>query len=189
MSEARWVRLAAVAGVAFVGLIVVAGPILSSSKPALSASGQTIFDYVSAHRSHLKLSAALAALAMTAFTLWLSGLFGFLRRATGGYSGPAVAAVAGGVLAASTGVASSAIKAATASKIGEIGPGSVHIFYTLVQFTNGGVLFGLTVVIAITAVATFASPLVGRWFALLSAILVVGSVLGAASIAYANSAA
>jgi hypothetical protein len=99
-----------------------------------------------------------------------------------------VTAVAGGVLAGSTGVASAAIKAATACQIDAIGPGGVRVFYTLVRFTNGGVLFGLTVVIGITAVATFASPLVGRWFPLLSAVLAVGSLLGAASVAYANSA-
>jgi len=175
-------------GCFFAALIIVAGPVLSGSSPTLSASGQTIFDFVSAHRSHLKISAALAALAMTFFLLWLSGLFGLLRQATGGYPTPAVAAVAGGVLAASTGLGSAAVKAALACQIGEIGPGSARSVYTLVRFTNGGVLFGLMLVIGVTAVATYASPLVGRWFSLLSAALVVGSLVGAASIAYANSA-
>lgn len=180
MTEAKWVRLAALAGGAATVLIAIAGPILSRSHPAASAPGQTIFDFVSSHRSHLQLSAALAALAMTALMLWLSGLFGALRRAPGGSPALAVAAVAGGVLAGSTGIASAALKAATACQIDSIGAGSVRIFYTLVLATNGGVLLGLTVVIFTTAVATLA----GRWFTLLSAILAVGSLVGAMSIAY-----
>lgn len=186
MTEARWIRVATAAGVAFAALIVVAGPILSRSTPPLSASGQTIFDFVSAHHSRLQLSAGLGALAMAVLIVWLSALFGVLRQVAGAYPGLAVSAVAGGVLAASTGVASAALKAATAAEIDEIGPGSARVFSALVRFTNGGVLFGLAVVIGVTAVATFGSVVVGRWLAPVSAVLAAGSLLGAASIADAS---
>ena len=157
MSEARWIRVAGVAGAAFAILILVAGPVLGRSSPGLSASGQTTFDYIRAHRSDIQLSAAAGALATVALVIWLSGLFGALRRTTDGYPGLAIAAVAGGVLAASTSLVSQAIKATTACQITEIGPRNVHVFYTLVKFTNGGVLFGLTVVIGLTAVAALGS--------------------------------
>ena len=188
MSEARWIRVAGVAGAAFAILILVAGPVLGRSSPGLSASGQTTFDYIRAHRSDIKLSAAAGALATVALVIWLSGLFGALRRTTDGYPGLAIAAVAGGVLAASTSLVSQAIKATTACQITEIGPRNVHVFYTLVKFTNGGVLFGLTVVIGLTAVAALGSSMWGRWFAILSCVLAVGSLLGAASTTYAASA-
>ena len=185
MSEARWIRLTAIAGAVFAALILVAGPVLGRSSPNLSASAQTMFEYVRGHRSQIQLSAALGALAAGAFVIWLSGLFAVLRHATGGYPGLAIAAVAGGVLAASTSVASQAIKAVTACQITQIGPRNIEVFYTLVKFTNGGVLIGLTVVIAMTAAATLSSSMAGRWFAILSCILAVGSLVGAASVAYA----
>lgn len=188
MTEATWIRLAAVAGAVFALLILVAGPVLGRSSPDLSASGQTTFDFIRGHRSDIQLSAALGALATGALVIWLSGLFGALRHATGGYPGLAVAAVAGGMLAASTSLVSQAIKATTACQITEIGPRNVHVFYTLVKFTNGGVLIGLTVVISMTAAATLANSMAGRWFAILSCVLAVGSLLGAASLAYAGAA-
>ena len=113
---------------------------------------------------------------MTALMFWLSGLFGALRPTPG----LATAAVAGGVLAGSTGITSAALKAATACQIDSIGPSGVRVFYTLVLATNGGALLGLAVVIATTALASLA----GRWFTLLSAVLTVGSLVGAMSIAY-----
>lgn len=188
MTEAMWIRVAAVAGAVFFILILVAGPVLGRSSPDLSASGQTTFDFVRGHRSDIQLSAALGALAMGAFVIWLSGLFGALRHATGGYPGLAIAAVAGGVLAASTSVVSQAIKATTACQVTEIGPRNIHVFYTVVRFTNGGVLIGLAVVVGTTAAAALSNPIAGRWFAILSCVLAVGSLLGAASATYAGTA-
>lgn len=188
MSEARWIRVAAVAGAAFAVLILVAGPVLGRSSPNLSASGQTTFDYVRAHRSSIQLSAALGALGTGAFVIWLSGLFGALRHTTEGFPGLAIAAVAGGVLAASTSIVSQAIKATTACQIAEIGPHNVHVWFALVKFSNGGVLIGLTVVIGLTAAAALDTAMVARWFAILSCVLAVGSLLGAASATYAATA-
>jgi hypothetical protein len=188
MTEARWIRLAAVAGAVFALLILVAGPVLGRSSPNLSASGQTTFDFIRGHRTDIQLTALLGALAMGAFVIWLSGLFGALRHTTDGYPGLAVAAVGGGALAASTSVVSQAIKATTACQITAIGPRNVQVFYTLVKFTNGGVLVGLTVVIGMTAAACLSSSMAGRWFVILSCVLAVGSLLGATSVAYAGSA-
>jgi hypothetical protein len=177
MTETRWIRLAAVAGAVFALLILVAGPVLGRSSPNLSASGQTTFDFVRGHRTDIQLSALLGALAMGAFVIWLSGLFGALRHTTDGYPGLAVAAVGGGALAASTSVVSQAIKATTACQVTAIGPRNVQVFYTLVKFTNGGVLVGLTVVIGMTAAACLSSSMAGRWFVILSCVLAVGSLL------------
>jgi len=188
MTDAKWVRLAAVAGVVFVILIVVQGPVLNGNSPKLTDSTQTVFNYFNAHHSRIKLSAALYAAAMSAILFWLPGLYGTLRRAMGN-AGLALAAAAGTVLAAAMSVATAAIEATLACQVGELGPSLARVFYTLELFTQGGILFGLLVAIGSTAAVSLQTGLFGRWFGLLSLLLAVGSLLGGSGLAYANNTA
>ena len=189
MSDVRWVRLAAVAGMVFAVLIIVQGPVLGASSPQLTASAQKVFSYFSAHHSRIKLSAALYALAMAAVLFWLPGLYSVLRRAVSGYSGLAISAGAGIVLAAAMTVATAAIRATLACQVDALGPSLARVFYTLQLFTQGGILVGLLVAIGSTAAVSLQTRLYGRWFGLLSLALAIASVLAVSSLAYANNTA
>jgi len=113
--------LTAVAGVLFVILIIVQGPVLGGRAPSLTSAPQKFFDYFDKHRGTVKASAALYGLAMSAVLVWATGLFCTLRKAEGGKAGLAVTALAGSVLAAAITVVSAAIEAATASRVGDLG--------------------------------------------------------------------
>jgi hypothetical protein len=189
MRAQAWVRVAAVAGALFFVLIVVQGPVLSSGPPALTDSTQKVYAYFSAHHSHLKLAAACYALAMSAILCWLPAFYGVLRRAMDEFAGLALGAAAGIVLAAAMSVSTAAIEATIACRFGEIDPSLTRVLYTLQQFTQGGILFGLLVAVGLAGVVSLQTGLFGRWFALSSLVLAVVSLAGGSAIAYANSTA
>ena len=186
MADTKWVRIAALAGLVFVVLIIVSGPVLHNSTPNITDSAQKIFDSFKNHQRNIKASAALSGLAMSAVLIWASGLFHALRRAGGGNAGLAVTALGGVALAAAMTVTSAAIGAATALRIHDLGPVGARFYFTLQQFTQGGTLFGLLVVVGATAAVCLRTGLFARWFAVVSVILAVGSIAGAFSIAYAS---
>jgi hypothetical protein len=188
MKEAKWVRLTAVAGLIFFVLILVQGFALQGNSPTATDSAQKIFNYFKDHPGNLKASAALAGFAMSAVLVWAAGLFGALRRAEGGTSGLAVAAFGGVVLAAASTVAASTIQATVALRIKDLGPSGARFFYTLWQFTSASILLGLLVTIGVTALVCLSTGLFARWFAVVSAVLAVLSIVGAVGIAYVNGA-
>ena len=79
MTDTKWVRWAAVAGVVFFVLILVSGPVLLGSGPTLTDSASKVFSYFVNHQSSLKASAALWGLAMSAALVWAAALFSALR--------------------------------------------------------------------------------------------------------------
>jgi hypothetical protein len=189
MNDRLWVRLAAVAGVVFVILIIVQGPVLDANPPTLSDSAQKVFAYFSAHHARIKLSAAFYALAMSAVLFWIPALYGVLRRAMSGFGGLAIGAAAGTVLAAAMTVSTAAIEATLACRVGELGPTLARVLYTLQNFTQGGILFGLAVMLGCSAAVSLQSGLFGRWFGPLSVVLAVASIVGGSAVAYANNTA
>jgi hypothetical protein len=185
MNDTKLVRLAALAGVAFFVLIVVQGPVLQGSTPTLTDSTTKIVNYFKNHQSDIKVAAVLYGLAMSAVLVWVSGASRALRKAEGG-PGLTITAVAGVGLAAAMSVVSAALEAATALRVHDLGPGGTRTLFTLQQFTQAGILFGLLVLIAATAAISMQHGLFGRWLNLASIVLVLVSVAGAIGIGSAS---
>jgi hypothetical protein len=181
------VRLAALAGAIFFALMVVQANFRSGA-PSATDSGEKIFRYVTAHADRLQLGAVLLGLAMSAAIVWLSGLFRVLRRAESGTPAVAVAALAGGVLAAASTVVSALIEGTMATRIDDLGPAGVRVWWTLFLLSIGATLLGLFVLIGATAIISLQTPLFGRWFDVASVVLALASLVGAFAIGYATTA-
>ena len=185
VDDKKVVRLTALAGVLFVVLIIVQGPVLTPSLK-VTDSAQKIFNSIRSHQTDFKASAALYGLAMSAVLIWAAGLFRVLRKAEGGAAGLAASALGGVALAAAMSVVAAATEATTALRINDLGPGGARFYYTLSQFTQGGILFGLLVVVGATALVSLRTGLFARWFGAVSVVLVIASVVGAFGVAYAS---
>jgi hypothetical protein len=188
MKDAKSVRLCALAGLAFFVLIVVSGPILQTSMPSLTDSSGKIFRYLSTHVGKQKASGALAAFAMAAVLVWLAGHFSSLRKAEGGRSGFAVAALGGGILASAATVFSAAIQAATALRIHDIGLGGARLWFTITTFAGATPIVGLTILVGASAVVFLNNGMYARWFAWASGALAVVDLVGILAIAYGSNA-
>ena len=128
----------------------------------------------------------LYGLAMPAALLFLSGLYRALREAEGGKAGLAVAALAGGVLAAASTVTGALILGVTATRIADIGPASSRLWWTMFQMSFGATLLGLLLAIGTTAIVSLETKLFPSWFAVASVILALLSIVGAFTIGYAT---
>ncbi len=186
MDEKAWVRLAAAAGLVFVVLIIVQGPVLQSASASTTDSATKTFNFFRDHQSDVKAASLLLGLAMAAALVWSSVHFRALRKAEGGQSGLAVAALGGVVLATAMSVTAAATNAATALRIHDLGPTGAHFYNILVSFLFAGVLIGLGVLTGATAIIILRTGVFHRWSGFLSIILAVGSFVGATGIAYAN---
>jgi hypothetical protein len=186
MDEAKWVRLAAAAGLIFVVLIIVQGPVLQSSSPSTTDSAAKAFNFFKNHQSDIKASSFLLGLAMSAVLIWASVHFRALRKAEGGHAGLAVAALGGVVLATAMSVTSAATNAAAALRINDLGQSGAHFYFVLTSFLSAGILFGLAVLVGATSVVVFRTGVFHRWSGYLSLILAIGSFIGATGVAYAN---
>jgi hypothetical protein len=178
------VRLAALAGVAFFALMV-AWASTRGGAPSATDSGQKIYDYVADHDGRLQLGAALLSLAMSAALVWLSGLYRVLRRAEGGVPAFAVAALAGGVLAAASTVIGALIQGTLATRIDDLDPAGARVLWTMLLLSTGAMLVGLLVTIGVTAIVGLRTTLFRRWFAVAGVVLTLASLVGAFTIGYA----
>ena len=188
MTEAKSVRLCALAGLAFFVLIVVGGPILQGGSPSATDSAAKIFHYISTHVGKLKASGAVFSFAMAAVLVWLAAHFSSLRKAEGGRSGFAVAALAGGILATAAQVINSAVVAVMALRIHDLGPSGAHFFWTFQLFLGGALVTGLTILVGASALVFLNTGMYPRWFAWASGALAVVDLVGILAIAYANGA-
>ena len=179
------VRLAALGGAAFFALFLTfAG--LTSGTPSISDSGPYTFNYLSSHEGRIRLAAVLFGLAMPAALLAVSGLFRALREAEGGKPGLAIAALAGGVLAAASTVTGALIMGVTATRIVEIGPGGARLWWSMCLMSYGAVLLGLLLLIGVTAIVSLETELFPGWFGVASVVLALVSIVGAFTIGYAT---
>ena len=183
MSEDRWARVAAAAGVLFVILVFVSG-LVAGSPPKLSDSPAKIFRYFSNHHGSIQLGSFLGGLAVIPGFVWLSALWRRLRAAEDGRS--AVIAVAGLVFAGALAGIAAAVQAATAVQIQSLGPGGAKFFFTLSTFIGGGTAFGVAVLVGATAAAALRSHAFPQWFGVVSAVLAVVWVVAGLSSVYAG---
>jgi hypothetical protein len=179
------IQLAAIGGVIFFALVV-AFATMTNGSPAATDSARKTFDYVSVHDTRLQFAAVLLALAMSAVLLFLSGLFRAVREAEGGKAGLAVAVLGGGVLAASSTVTGALILGTTATRIAEIGPGGIRLWWTMFLMSFGATSLGLMLLVGATAIVGLETQLFPRWFALASIVLSAVSLVGAFTIGYAT---
>lgn len=179
-------RLAAVGGAVFFVLILIQAGFRNGA-PSAGDSDQEIFDWVSRHAGRLQLGAVLLGFAMSMALLWLSGMFRTLRRAEGRTPGLAVAALAGGTLAAASTVVGALIEGALATRIDDLGPERVGMWWTMFLMSTGATLLGLMLLIAVTAIVTLRTHVFTRWFAVTSVLLSMVSFVGAVTIGYAGS--
>jgi hypothetical protein len=124
------------------------------------------------------------ALAMPAALLFLSGLFRALRKAEGGASGLAVAALSGGILAAASTLTGALFLGTAAARYVDLGPAGARVFSTMVLCSVGATLTGQMLMIGTTAAVCLQTHLFARWFALASVVPALASVVGAFAIGY-----
>jgi site-specific recombinase len=123
---------------------------------------------------------------MAAALVWLPALYRALRRAEGTQSGLAVAAVAGGALAAASGAMTALIQGTIAVRIDDLGATSVAVWWTMWLRSIGAIVLGLLVGIGVTGIVSLQRHLFARWFAVASVALALVSVVGAFTLGYAG---
>ena len=175
-------RVTAVGGLVFFGLIV-AFIVLTSNTPAATDTRQEVFSYLAKHHDRLQLAAALYGLAMLAALLFLSGLFATLRKAEG-RPRLAVAALAGGIVAAAATITGALVLGTTAARFLDLGPTGARVFWTMFLLSIGATLIGEVLMIGSTAVISLRTGLFSRWFSVASLVLAFASVVGAFTVGY-----
>lgn len=172
-----WVRVTALGGLVFFGLLMVFAA-LTSNSPAATDTRQEFFDYVTLHHDRLQWAAVLYGLAMPAALLFLSGLFAALRKAEGGRARLAVAAMAGGVLAAAATLTGALVLGTVATRFLDLGPDGTRVFWTVWQLSFGAILAGQVLMIGSTAAIGWRGRLFSRWFMIASVVLTLLSGVG-----------
>ncbi|HZC53369.1 MAG TPA: hypothetical protein VE441_12840 [Mycobacterium sp.] len=183
-SGAMWGRVTAVGGLVFFGLFI-GFAALTSNTPAATDSRREVFSYLTQHHDRLQLAAALYGLAMAAALLFLAGLFAMLRKAE---QRPrlAMAALAGGILAAAATVMGALVLGTTANRFLDLGPAGARTFWTMYLLSIGATLLGQVLVIGSTAAVSMRTNLLPRWFTVASVVLALASIVGAFTIGYAT---
>ena len=166
-------RVTAVGGLVFFGLFV-AFCVLTSNTPAATDTRQEVFSYLAKHHDRLQLAAALYGLAMLAALLFLSGLFATLRKAEG-RPRLAVAALAGGIVAAAATITGALVLGTTAARFLDLGPTGARVFWTMFLLSIGATLIGEVLMIGSTAVISLRTGLFSRWFSVASLVLAFAS--------------
>ena len=178
-----WVRVAALAGAAFFGLIVAVGT-LTSGAPAAADPATDVVAFLRDHQSQLQVAAGLLALAMPAALLFLSALYAALVKAEAGTGRLAVAALGGGVLAAASTVGSALLLGATAARFSDLGPATTHFFWSMWLMSIASVLLGQLLLVGATSAVSLRTGLFPRWFGVAGVVLVLASVVGTFAIGY-----
>lgn len=178
-------RLAALGGAVFFALFLSFG-ILTSGTPSATDSGRDTFNYLSAHQGRIQLAAVLLGLSMPAALLLVSGLYRALSKAEAGTPALALAALAGGVLAAASTVTGALVMGTTAARITDIGPAGAHVWWSLYLMSIGATLLGLLLLVGTTAVVSLETGLFARWFGVASIVLALLSIVGVFTIGYAT---
>jgi len=172
-----WVRVTALGGLAFFGLLM-GFAALTSDSPAATDPRLDFFRYAVEHHDRLQWAAVLHALAMPAALLFVSGLFAALRQAEGGRARWAVSAAAGGVLAAAATLTGALVLGTVATRYLDLGPDGTRVFWTMWQLGLGAVLAGQVLMIGSTAAVGWHGRSFPRWFVVVSVVLTVLSGVG-----------
>jgi hypothetical protein len=185
MSESVWTRLAAAAGLVFVGLVIVTRAIAPEA-PSFEASGTELASYYSENRDELQELAYVGALTGIVFIPFLAVLVGAIRRIDGMLAWIVGAA---GIGALAVGFAQNAVTATLAyGAAREADPGLVRTLHDLEAVLSPGIIvFPLALVVAGASVAAIGGGALPRWLGLYGAVLSV-ALLAGGSVLFADGA-
>jgi hypothetical protein len=179
----RWSadRLAALTGIGFVVLFVVAFFVPTKPPDSTDPNSEWVAYVVHHHRSVL-VSAVLFG-AATMFLIWFSASLAQALRATG-QTRLAAVAFGGGIATAGVGLALAGIEAGLAQGIALDAPASTKAVIDVWFGLGAMISFPIAVVIAATAIVSWRTGLFPRWWAWLSAAAAVLVVSGGATLAH-----
>jgi hypothetical protein len=182
MDDAKWEKYAALGGVVFVVLSVVA-TFLAGSPPAADDSATEIAEWFSDNAGAIQLAQFLTGLSVIALSWWAGSLFRRMVRAEDGRPRLSVVAIVGLVFGGVFALACGAIQSATALRIDELGEGS-QIFWTIstVMISTAG--FGIVTSLAAINALSLRTKMLPQWvtyIGLLAAVLMLIGSIGSAS--------
>ena len=183
MDDSKWERYAAFGGVAFVVLNVV-GAILTGEPPATDDSAAKIAEYFADKEGALKAALWLGGLGSVGLVWWSGSLWRRMVRAEGGWPRLAVASLVGLVLGGAMFLSSSAVTAAAALRIDDIGEGS-RFFWTLSIVMLAAAGFGIGAHLLATNAIALRSRMLPRWMVIVGGVggvvFLVAAVIGSST--------
>ncbi|MFQ5948438.1 MAG: hypothetical protein ACE5KX_06225 [Acidimicrobiia bacterium] len=180
MGDSRWERLAPLAGVDYVVLLVVG--LLVMGGPDILAPADEIVDHYTEDFERVRVGGYLGMLAVFFFLWFVGSLRSFLRPAEGGTGRLSAVAFGGGVAAGALYLASFTMSLAATYRADE--PGGIGSEAATTLFDFGGFLSGwaasmaLAVLMAATAVVGFRTAVLPGWLAWVTALIAVGLLAG-----------
>ena len=141
MDDRRGERLAVLGGVAFV-LLDVTVAVLGGEPPASDAGRLEISRYLADHGAAIEAGLWLFGIATVALMWWMGSLWRLMVRAEGGAPRLAVVSLLGLAIAGSMSLAASAVSAAAATRIDDLGAG-VTAFHSMSVLLLAAAGFGI----------------------------------------------
>ncbi len=183
MNDSKWVRYAAIGGVAFVVLNIV-GAILAGSPPAANASAAKIAKYYADKDSGLKATLWLGGIGSVGLVWWFGSLWRRMSRAEAGAHRLSVVSLIGLGLGGALFMASASVNAAIALHPADVGDGA-RAFYTLSVVLLSASGFGLATHLLATNILGLRAKMFPTWLAWLGVVagfaFLVAAVLGSAT--------
>jgi len=183
MDDSKWERWANLGGVFFVVCAAISF-LLPGSPPKTSDSATKIADFLADKGDQVRWSGYIGALGVIGLFWWLGSVWRLLRRADGGTPRLAVMAVAAATFAAALATLSGVMLGALPI-IGArtLNPAEARLFYIIA--TNVGIVtvIGIAAFLTAFSAAIIRSHVLPVWLGWVGAIIALGAVFGAASVA------
>jgi hypothetical protein len=182
MDESKWERYAALGGIWFVVLNVIAA-FLPGAPPSTDDSAEKIAKYFSDHAGAIEAAQLLTVLGFIGLLWWFGSLWRLMAKAEDGRPRMAVVALAGLAVSGAIALAGGAITSTVALQHQDVG-GGAKFFYilSLVLFASAGV--GIVVHIAAVTSVSYRTKLFAPWINIIgwiAALLFLIGTIGSAS--------
>lgn len=189
MSDKKWERYAAFGGVLFVVLNVIAAAI-TGKPPAADDSAAEIAKYIADYHGALRAAAVLGGVGSVGLIWWFGSLWRRMADAEGGHPRLAVVSAVGLTLGGGLFLASTAVAAAAALRIDDLGEGSM-IFWVLNLVLLSGAGFGMATHLLATNALAVRTRMFPMWIVavgMLSGLgFIVSAVIGVSSTSFSAS--
>lgn len=186
MDDVKWDRYGAVAGVAFVVLVVISA-FIAGSPPEPTDAPRAIHEFYRDHERALKAGVFLSGLGAAAFLWFLGSLWSTLRQPENTRRLATIAA-GGGVATIAFALVSSAITSTTALRIGDLAPPQAKFFYTLQSVVITMASFSIAALVAATSVAALRAKVFPAWLGWSGLVLTLAWLLAGLGVASERSA-
>ena len=187
MNDTKWEQYGALAGLAFVVLVVVA-TFISGAPPSPDDSVRKIGQYYTDHTGAIKAGAFLTGLAVVAFLWFLGSLWSTLRRSEDTRR-LATIATGGGIVAVVLAVTAFALNATVAVALNSrdaVQGVNPKFIYLLAGVIGGMGNFGVAVLVAATGVAILRTRVFPPWLGWPSVVLAMGWIVAGYIVATDN---